>query len=148
MANAIDQLRKARTIRSTYTPMTSMTRLNKRIVSLWLLVAMVFMQLAVSAYACPMLADALHATTEMVSADPCCDHAGIAQPGLCQKYCQDGQQNVSDSPAPLPALTYAAPVVLDLAITQSTSFSTTTLLPSLLHATSPPLSIRHCCFRI
>ena len=148
MANAIDQLRKARTIRSNYTLNTSMTRINKRIVSLWLLVAMVFMQLAVSAYACPMLADALHAKTEMVSADPCCDHAGIAQPGLCQKHCQDGQQNVSDSPAPLPALTYAAPVVLDLAITQSTSFSTTTLLPSLLHATSPPLSIRHCCFRI
>ena len=109
---------------------------------------MVFMQLAVSAYACPMLADAIHANTELVSEDPRCDHAGLAQPGLCQKYCQDGQQNVSDSPTPLPALASASAFAIALPITQTTSFSTTTLLPSLLHATSPPLSIRHCCFRI
>ena len=125
-----------------------MTQLNKRMVSLWLLVAMVFMQLAVSAYACPMLTKAIHANTELASEGPCCDHAGLVQPGLCQKHCQDGQQNVNDSPAPLPAPAFASAFAIALPVIQPASLPTTTLLPCLLHATSPPLSIRHCCFRI
>lgn len=127
-----------------------MSQFNKRVVSLWLLLAMVFTQLAVSAYACPMMAAAVRAEATAAAANdsPCCDHQDLAQPGLCQKHCQNGQQNVNDSPVPLPPLAGAPAFAVAVPVYQVASFATTSLFPPLLRATSPPLSIRNCCLRI
>lgn len=113
---------------------------------------MVSMQLAVSSYACPMLAQAMGEQTEAVSADASASLSdemdGVVQPGLCHKHCQDEQQSVSDSTTVIASIAFAPAFVVSLPVIQPSSVPTTTLSPSLLHATSPPLSIRNCCFRI
>ena len=65
---------------------------------------LLFAQLAVSAYACPMLAEGMSAergntvAQNVASTAAPCNAADMSQPALCEKHCQDAQQNVNDSP--------------------------------------------------
>jgi hypothetical protein len=72
----------------------------------------------------------------------------LTSPALCQKHCENGQQIVNDTPQPLAAFSAAQALVVALIVDPPAPQSAIDLAPSLLHATSPPLSIRHCCFRI
>ncbi len=129
-----------------------MNRFTRKLVSLLAIFAVLTAQLAVSAYACPMQfmgmdeavveADALAATAnDAVSSVP-----DAASPALCQKHCEQGQQNVNDTPQPQAHVSLAAVFIVTPLIDTTTSATAPT--PFLLHATSPPLSIRNCCFRI
>ena len=126
-----------------------MKRVYSRAISLFAIAALLFTQLAVSAYACPMLADALNAQDEVISAlASSADDADMGQLGLCQKHCENGQQSVSESGAPLASVVLAPAFVVSLPAVQASSVPSTALYPALIHATSPPLRIRDCCFRI
>ncbi len=126
-----------------------MKRLHRRIISLFAIAALLFTQLAVSAYACPMLMQSLGDQDEAVSASASTsDELDVPQPGLCQKHCQNEQQNVGDSVAPLSHVALAPAFVVSLPVIQPVLPVSADLSPSLPHATSPPLSIRNCCFRI
>lgn len=108
--------------------------------------ALVFAQLAVAAYACPAMAQTIEAAQQ--AATPPCQDMDMDQPALCQAHCQDGQQNVNDLQL-LSALSGFVPgfiVTIDSAA--RILLPTRPASPSLLHSTSPPLSIRNCCFRI
>ena len=129
-----------------------MNRFTRKLVSLLAIFAVLTAQLAVSAYACPMQfmgmdeavveADALAtAATDEVLPVP-----NAASPALCQKHCEQGQQNVNDTPQPLAHVSVAAVFIVVPLIDAITPAIAPT--PFLLHATSPPLSIRNCCFRI
>ena len=111
--------------------------------------ALVFTQLAVSAYACPLPFQSLGDGAEVVSlSDPPSSSAGFVSAGLCQKHCENGQQSVNDSPQPLASVTLAPAFIVSLVTNPPEPLPVTALAPSLLRATSPPLSIRNCCFRI
>ena len=123
-----------------------MNRYTRKLVSLLGIVAVVFAQLAVSAYACPMefaaLAEAI-GTPETNSSG-----RDALAPVLCQKHCENAQQNVNDTPQPLVGVSLAPAFVVTLVIDRATSLPAKAPTSSLHHATSPPLSIRNCCFRI
>ena len=123
-----------------------MDRCTRKLVSLLSIVAVVFAQLAVSAYACPMefaeLAEAVGVPETNSSG------RDVLAPALCQKHSDNAQQNVNDTPQPLVGVSLASAVVVALAIDQATSLPAIAATSSLHHATSPPLSIRNCCFRI
>lgn len=114
------------------------------------IIAMLFTQLAGSAYACPMQNGGVTAQMQMAdNADATRDDRDMAQPAMCQHHCQDGQQINNDSPLDPSALAFVPVLVVSLTVAATTTFETSIVAaPSLHHATSPPLSIRNCCFRI
>ena len=126
-----------------------MNRLLRKIISLLGIGSLLFAQLAVSAYACPMQFTALDdAATVMVACEESSSVRDMASPALCQQHCENGQKNVNDTPQ---TPTFFA-VETGLVVTRLTEpilpIEAAVLSPSLLRATSPPLAIRNCCFRI
>jgi hypothetical protein len=93
-----------------------LTRRPTRWLSSWLSVAMLFMQIAASAYACPAVAAA---TAPVVMAEmPGCggEMTGTMdpdQPQLCQAHCQQGSQTVHPTPAADAPTTPVLMAVLD-----------------------------------
>lgn len=125
-----------------------MNRVTRKLISLLGIVAVLSAQLAVSAYACPMQFMALEEAAAVTAPDENAGGQDLTSPALCQKHCENGQQNVNDTPQPLAAISAGQALVVALIVDPPAPLSAIVLAPSLLHATSPPLSIRHCCFRI
>ena len=131
-----------------------MNRFTRKLVSLLGIVAVIFAQLAASAYACPLQVVGLDEAGAVVGAPmvgaPEANSSGRdpKSPALCQKHCENGQQSVSDTPQPLAFFTLESAFVITIAMDAAAPLPATALAPSLLRTTSPPLSIRHCCFRI
>jgi len=118
-------------------------RRHRVLAALIALVGMLFMQLAVAAYACPGSGEPLPPTA---MAD--CDEVDPAAPALCHAHCQDGQTSL-DKPE---VRTAAAAVMFFMALIAvepvSAGIHTRYEPASLLRrSTAPPISIRHCCLR-
>jgi hypothetical protein len=113
--------------------------------------SMLFMQLAVAAYACPMeTAGNAKASVEMRQAMPDCSGMDMQQATLCAVHAHPSDQSL-DRPQ-LPAVSpfvasglVATLVQAEVAIAPAFSLPNDTFL---IRSTSPPLAIRHCCFRI
>ena len=132
-----------------------MNRSFRKIVSVVTLAAVLILQFAVSAYACPMLANAAADQTPVMdqSKMPRCAVADMpdidtVQPGLCQQHCVNGQQIVNDLPFDPASIAFVPVFVVNLPAFESSPPQLIASLPSLHHATSPSLAVRHCCFRI
>jgi hypothetical protein len=127
------------------------------IAALLAMVSVLFSQLAVAAYVCPSVADGqgqpslamMQAMSEHHGASDCED-MDDTQSSLCRTHCQGDNQTV-ERPQP-PNVSPSIAVILvpevgssDVAYrpiqTQAVSFWLT-------RTSSPPLSIRNCCFRI
>jgi hypothetical protein len=118
---------------------------------------MLFMQLAVAAYACPQLdvGSKTARTHAMMGSAPhhamsCCDKPDPVQPSLCHAHGEVGKQSL-DKPElppipPFSAVGMAIPLIPSVAFDAGTSPPAS--VASLTRTTAPPLSIRHCCFRI
>lgn len=132
----------------------------RRWLSGWLVLAVLFTQLATAAYACPMASAAIEQSAETTDAEvmPCASMmAGAAgmmldadQPGLCMQHCQAGSQTVDQSnPAAVPA-----PALLPTLKLRTPEPACGALPAWAAHRRSrdsaPPLphSIDHCCYRI
>ena len=113
------------------------------------IVAIVFAQLALSAYACPMLLEEVgdRADTASVSAQPA-NYPEFASPNLCHKYCAEGQQNINDAPQLQAFAALGRGFSVTPVMTSTATMPTTRLTNPLLHGPAPPLTIQHCCFRI
>lgn len=128
-------------------------RRHRLITVLFALFSLLFMQLAVASYACPGTASKAAEISAMAEAGmPCAQSMTVNmdedQPNLCKAHCQAGHQ-VADKyqlPAPvaLPALLpgFLIPVVAP--VLQEAPMQA----PHLVRTTAPPVSIRHCCFRL
>lgn len=113
---------------------------------------LLFMQLAVAAYACPGLASAEKAPCAQEGGqigDAQVDHSTVldpALPNLCLQHCQQGGQSDGGAPATLPVV--ALPL---LAFTPQAT--TRPKLPAILQpevlarTTAPPPSLLFCVFR-
>lgn len=109
----------------------------------WLLAILVIAaQLATSAYACTMPASVAAPAMAME------DCAGMDDPAspLCERHCRDEAQAQAPVAAVPPAF---APAFVAILVQPSVA-QPSVLEPrrALHHATSPPLSIRHCCLRV
>lgn len=119
--------------------------------SLWVLVAILFTQLAVAAYVCPDLAG----ESRMIAASPAamdksCMQKDRDNPNLCLQYAQAGDQSLDRG-----SVVYFAPLLVILYLVfagpyvRGLSLAPRSAVPDWLkRAISPPLSIRNCCFRI
>ena len=100
------------------------------------LFGMLFMQLAVASYACPTM--------------PGCDQLDPAQPALCHAHCQDGKASLDKAEAPVvsPAAVIVSALPAPLAPLAALGLPGAEPASFLQRSTAPPISIRHCCFRI
>ena len=122
---------------------------------LFALVNLLFMQLAVAAYVCPVGLSG-EARTEMADMKaagmPCAETMAQApddaQPGLCAAHCKADQQT-SDKPG-LPALAALAGPANDYPLLRVNLPSQAPPLqsPLLARAGAPSVAVRHCCFRL
>ena len=126
-----------------------MTRIRKRFIALVGIAALVLAQLGVAAHACPKAAGiAAPAPVEVAGesvAMPCGD-MGAADSPLCQQHC-NGSEGAQNSLAAVPALPAPAFVIAAASLPQAVHASVPAD-PALVHATSPPPTIRNCCFRL
>ena len=134
------------------------TRRLRFVTALIALFSVLFMQLAVAAYACPTIQakqeTASHA--DWASADMHGEMSGceggmdLEQPALCIAYSQEGNQSLY-KPA-VPDIQPAVVVEIVREIVDATlSFrpvNTDAQAPWLMRVSAPPISIRNCCFRI
>ncbi|HYD78467.1 MAG TPA: hypothetical protein VEC06_01555 [Paucimonas sp.] len=127
------------------------TRTSRFVTALVALFGVLFMQLAVAAYACPNLdvARMLQAAEPAQPVMAGCEEMDAEQPVLCYAYGQAADQSLDKPSAPqIPPFIPAALVndiepVLDALHAAARPAPE----PALARATAPPLSIRHCCFR-
>jgi hypothetical protein len=134
------------------TNMTSFRR-HRLITVLLALFSMLFMQLAVARYVCPMvMMDVAEGTQAMAHAGmPCADSMPMAmddaQAGLCQAHCQADQQSADTYALPdlpmMPAMSHDFAKQSALPIPQGVPLQA----PLLQRTTTPPLAVRNCCFR-
>ena len=116
------------------------------------IVAVLFSQLAVSAYACPGADGMQQAAVVAEDAPPCHQNPAPAAPTpLCQAHCQQGDTSLDQRGASVPALSLVALPVAWLPVPAGAMAQAATPEPqaSLLERpTGPPLALRHCCLRI
>ena len=121
-----------------------------RLSSLIAIAAILFAQLALSAYACTNQATTVATPSDMMSSD--CEANMVANGGatsaLCHTHCQNDPQIAGDTPSPLASVLLTPSFVATVSVPEIRALQEITLLPALVHATSPPLAIRNCCFRI
>ena len=130
-------------------------RTSRVIAATIVLFSILFMQLAVSAYACPALnlgndgrtTVSVHTTPANLA--PCHD-MDTEQPSLCHASHETDKQSL-DKPAtpplaPFVAVGYGLPISQDLLSFERFLGSPTSAF--LTHATAPPIAVRNCCFRI
>lgn len=145
-----------------------LTRPSRLIAACVMLFSMLFMQLAVAAYACPGVT-MQHAQMEPTKTENnqdmhklfMAEHSSVAdmagctgedavQPNLCQAFDHTGHQSL-DKPN-VPSVSSFIPTTLLLALftadSSKLSQSFAPQLQKLTRTTAPPLSIQHCCFRI
>jgi hypothetical protein len=130
-------------------------RTSRLVAATIVLFSILFMQLAVSAYACPALSaghdNQVTSSVHAMSADVvACQDMDMEQPSLCHASHQTDKQSL-DKPATPPlaafvAVGYGLPISLD--ILSFESFLASPAPTFLTHATAPPIAIRNCCFRI
>jgi hypothetical protein len=131
--------------------MKRLSRPSRLLAAVITLFSILFMQLAVAAYACPALSLEHAAEVARMRAEmPGCHEMDPVQPSLCDAYHQADSQAL-DKPSPPPlqpflAVGFGLPLLtLALAARPDATFADP---PSLKRTTAPPLAIRHCCFRI
>jgi hypothetical protein len=119
-------------------------RSHRLVAAMLALVSLLFMQLAVAAYACPMPA---HET-----AAPMADCHGMdrANPTLCQAHAEPVKQSLDKASSPAVQPFIAAAVVFEVAGLEQLMPRSASVAPSSKPAAgaAPPIAILHCCFRI
>ena len=127
---------------------------RRRLLACLTIVSVLFAQIALSAYTCPM--DTPAAGTESrqsakSSHSPSgCDHVAgwdQQQPNLCFQHCEDGKQNVDNTAQKIPAMDLPLLAVVPLAIEIKAPQVMHERL-FFVHKTSPPPTLRFCVFRI
>ena len=137
------------------------SRPSRLITAVVVLLSMLFMQLAVAAYACPVLlgtsnqampveAMVMDQSNMDQTAMNGCPGKDIVQPSLCHAHDHSGSQSLDKPVLPdvvpfIPSALVATLIVLDPADRPAYFTPDLTLL---MRTTAPPLSIRNCCFRI
>src|SRR2546423_13094146 len=128
-------------------------RKHRVLAALIALFGMLFMQLAVASYACPGLRHG--GPQQAVDGDagpmqPGCDHLDPVTPALCHAHCLDGQSSLDkpQNPVAAPAAVIVAAILTPIEPLLPASSSGAQPEYALSRITSPPIAIRHCCFRI
>ncbi|MFZ3141288.1 hypothetical protein [Polaromonas sp.] len=128
-------------------------RRNRLITVFFALVSLLFMQLAVAAYACPGSGPKVVEVAAMAEAGmPCAESMAMTmddtQPNLCHAHCQAAQQSADKHELP-PAIDVGLlPAGFTLDLPFPAIANAPLQAPYLQRTTAPPLAIQNCCLRL
>jgi hypothetical protein len=126
-------------------------RSHRLITVLIALFSLLFMQLAVAGYACPVAGKVSEIAAMAEAGMPCAGEmaaADIDQPGLCHAHCQSTHQTVDKVQAPTPMGAVATGFTYTIEPVRVSPPASPAQAPLLLRSTAPPIAVRNCCFRI
>ncbi len=121
----------------------------RRAIAAFATVALLFMQLAVSAFACPgESAASMYSSAQAESMPGCHEMDGKSSP-LCPAHCAQGQQSLDKPQAPgVPPATLIGNVSWRAIDAPRASLDATRFNARLVPPLEPPPAIRNCCLRI
>jgi uncharacterized membrane protein len=121
-------------------------RSHRVFAALLALASLLFMQLAVAAYACPMQTQEKPAAMGMAD----CHGMERMNPNLCQAHSEAGKQSLDKAPTPAVQPFIAAAVLVEVSGLDRLMQPSAGIVPTSATSSgaSPPISILHCCFRI
>jgi hypothetical protein len=130
-------------------------RKYRTLTALIALIGVLFTQLAIASYVCPGIrggrdSGSMAANPPPMQSMPDCDQPDPSDSALCLAHCQDAKTSLDkhDVPAVSPAAVIVSSILTALAPSRLDRLSDVDRDFLLLRITSPPISIRHCCFRI
>ena len=126
-------------------------RRRRLITVLYAVLSLVFMQLAVAGYACPVDGEVGEAAAMAAAGMPCAGEMSSVdtdQPGLCHAHCQSTQQSADKVQAPTPVGAMASGSAYTLQPVRVSPPAHPTQASLLLRSTAPPIAVRNCCLRI
>lgn len=114
------------------------------------LFSLLFMQVAVASYACPVEGKAVEIAAMAEAGMPCAGDMvqDIDQPGLCHAHCQSAEQSVDKVQSLAPSAGVVTGVTYTVRAVHLIVPSDSQQELPLERSTSPPLQVRNCCFRI
>ncbi|HWW72798.1 MAG TPA: hypothetical protein VN089_22880 [Duganella sp.] len=125
---------------------------SRALAAIIMLFSLLFAQLAVSAYACPVVGKPRMLEAASMANMPGCTDTGMdkSSAALCAAHCDTGHQSADTSGTPVvqPFVPCNLEVVLPRVERAPPSLASSLESVPLTRATAPPLAIRHCCFRI
>ena len=125
---------------------------TRAIAAIIMLFSLLFAQLAVSAYACPVPDKAQTVAAVAMANMPGCSGINMDKnsPSLCAAHCDTGDQSADTTATPAihPFVPCSLEIVLPRIERAYLSLGSALQSVPLTRATAPPLAIRHCCFRI
>jgi hypothetical protein len=126
----------------------TLRRSHRLVAALIALASLLFMQLAVAAYACPMLSPHTLTPPAMAMAD--CHGMDKQSPSLCGAQLDTGKQSLDKPATPHAGPFVAAAVLVEVAAIEPLMPASVSVLASAIPAAgaAPPLAIRHCCWRL
>ena len=128
----------------------SRSRRHRLFTVLFALVSLLYMQLAVAAYACPNAGPKVAAmgAAGMRCAESMTMNLDDEQSGLCHAHCQASSQSSQTSQLPPLVAVDALPAVPAVLVAPLPFIEASLRPPHLQRTTAPPLAIRNCCFRL
>jgi hypothetical protein len=130
-------------------------RKHRVLTALIALFGVLFMQLAVASYACPGLQgsgtqQAMVDDVAPMESMPGCNQPDPVKPALCHAHCLDGKTSLDkpQTPVAAPAAVIVAAILTPIEPLLPASSPGDQPEFALSRSTSPPIAIRHCCFRI
>jgi hypothetical protein len=127
------------------------TRRHRLITVFVALVSLLFMQLAVAGYACPVQSKVSEVAAMARAGMPCAGDMTTMdtdQPGLCHAHCQSAQQTADKVQVPMPVSVMATGFTYTIEPARASAPPGPAQAPLLLRSTAPPIAVRNCCFRI
>lgn len=127
-----------------------MPRTVRLVAAIITMFSLLFAQLAVAAYECPELTVSSMSVKAAQDAMPGCTDMDMARPNLCQAHCANAHQSLDAPAAPhIGAFVSCGLVAILAEADELFSMAPPAAGSALLtRTTSPPMAIRHCCFRI
>ncbi|MBI2770418.1 MAG: hypothetical protein HYX47_12400 [Burkholderiales bacterium] len=125
-------------------------RRHRVITVLVALFSLLFMQLAVAGYACPVESNVAETMSMAEAGMPCAGEMvkDTEQPSLCHAHCQGAQQTVEKVQTPTPMGAVATGFTHTIEPARVSPPARPAQAPSMLRTTAPSIAVRNCCFRI
>lgn len=122
-------------------------RRHRLITMLFALISLLFMQLAVASYVCPLDSKAVDIAEKSM---PCAGEMVVdtEQIALCHAHCQSDQQTVEKAQMHVPMGAVSTGMTYTIEPTDVDRSAPLGHMPSQLRTSAPPIAIRNCCFRI
>ncbi|MRV71744.1 hypothetical protein GJ700_08385 [Duganella sp. FT92W] len=126
------------------------SRVTRLVATVIAVISLLFAQLAVAAYACPGMVTPERLAISAMEGMEHCTAMDNAQPNLCHAHNHASQQSL-DRPDVPPVPPFLASGLVQMVVMPELIVppsQAAPAIPSMARATSPPLAIRLCCFRI